>query len=679
MQHTGKKPRFKTTNKITVLHKRYSFLIKQDTRNGLKDSMKPYKSKNEDSQELLLMNGGIYLKKKRDKPEVRFSVFENVIFILKDVFKYYKPLMALLIVEAVLGVVTSLLGIYLPKLAVELVTTKKNLNQALFSLVILAIILTIAVTLQSIAASAKYQYQQNMSWHYMRELFFKTLNCDYLVIESEKGHTRYQKARRSVDGGESSGTSVMISSMLSLFTGTMSFILFSSIIAILNPFIIFLVVGISAVNYFALCNAKNYEQNNKNELAKLENKLDYIENTCGDVKAAKDVRVYALQGWFIFMHEQLTGVYTLLKQKIQNRHFISFAVNAITLLLRDGIAYAYLIWCVTHGQITIDYFVLYLGAITGLSGWISQVVGNLNAISSANLKMNDVREFLENTDAPESDNPQELPKAGSGVSIEFRDVCYSYYQGSKDILNHFDLKIEHGETLALVGVNGAGKTTIVKLLCGFYRPDSGEILINKIDIKMFRKKDLFKMFSVIFQDIMLLPFTVAENISMKAESEIDMERVAECLNKVGLTDEINKYEKGIDSMMTKYLDTNGIMLSGGQQQKLLMARALYKDAPILVLDEPTAALDPIAENEVYESFNSSAKGKTVVFISHRLASTRFCDKIIMLSEGKIIESGTHEELINKQGSYADMFNIQSQYYNDTSKEVHFEKNIKRSN
>lgn len=607
--------------------------------------------------------------KRKDKPKLHFSIFENVLFILKDVLKYYKPLMALLVIEAVLGVVTPLLGIYLPKLAVELVTTKQDLHRAILLLIIFTIVFTIAVTLQSVAASAKYQYQQNMGWHYMRELFFKTLNCDYLLLESAIGHTQYQKARRSVEGGESAGTSVMISSMLSLFTGTMSFILFSSIIATLNPLIILLVVCISAVNYFALRHAKNYEQNNKNELAKLENKLDYIENTCGDVKAAKDVRIYALPGWFIFMHGQLTGAYTLLKKKIQNRHFISSAVNAVTLLLRDGVAYAYLIWCVTHRQIAIDNFVLYFGAITGLSGWISQVVSNLNAISSANLKINDMREFLENTNAPESDNPQELPKFGSGVSIEFRDVCYSYNKDSKNILHHFNLKIEPGETLALVGVNGAGKTTIVKLLCGFYRPDSGEILINGLDIKTLKKKELFKMFSVIFQDIMLFPFTVAENISMRTETEVDKERVAECLNKVGLTDEINKYGKGIDSMMTKYLDSNGIMLSGGQQQKLLMARSLYKDAPILVLDEPTAALDPIAESEVYESFHTFTKGKTAIFISHRLASTRFCDKIIMLSEGKVIEAGTHEELIKKQGAYADMFNIQSQYYNDTSKEV----------
>jgi len=245
-------------------------------------------------------------------------------------------------------------------------------------------------------------------------------------------------------------------------------------------------------------------------------------------------------------------------------------------------------------------------------------------------------------------------------------VCFSYNPENGNVLNNFNLDIKPGEKIALVGVNGAGKTTIVKLLCGFYAPDSGEILISGIDIKNFRREELYRLFSAVFQDIMILPFTIAENVSMKSGRKTDKNLVWSCLEKAGLGEHIKTHEKGIDSKMLKNIDADGIMLSGGQQQKLLLARALYKDAPILLLDEPTAALDPIAESEVYEKFNEMSQNKTAVYISHRLASTRFCDRIVFLKDGAASEIGTHWELMQKGGEYANMFEIQSHYYNKSS-------------
>ncbi len=215
--------------------------------------------------------------------------------------------------------------------------------------------------------------------------------------------------------------------------------------------------------------------------------------------------------------------------------------------------------------------------------------------------------------------------------------------------------------MALVGINGAGKTTIVKLLCGFYRPNSGEILIGGKDIRDFRKEDLFSLFSTVFQDIYIQPFTVAENVSLQDANHTDRSRVQECLAQAGLWDKISQCEMGMDTPMTKDL-TNGLVLSGGEQQKLLMARALYKGAPIFILDEPTAALDPIAESQTYEQFHKLAADKTTLYISHRLASTRFCDKIAFLKNGTITEEGTHEGLLQKGGDYSKMFELQSHYY-----------------
>lgn len=199
------------------------------------------------------------------------------------------------------------------------------------------------------------------------------------------------------------------------------------------------------------------------------------------------------------------------------------------------------------------------------------------------------------------------------------------------------------------------------MLCGFYRPNSGKILIGGKDIRNFRKNDLLELFSAVFQDIYIPPFTVAENISMQDAIGTRQARVRECLAKAGLWEKISACGNGIDEPMTKEI-TDGIVLSGGEQQKLLMARALYKDAPILLLDEPTAALDPIAESQTYGQFHEIASNKTAIYISHRLASTRFCDKIAFLSGGKVTEEGSHEELMQKGGAYCEMFALQSHYY-----------------
>ena len=244
-----------------------------------------------------------------------------------------------------------------------------------------------------------------------------------------------------------------------------------------------------------------------------------------------------------------------------------------------------------------------------------------------------MRRYLEAADEPDPDPAAEPPEEGTPVSITFEDVSFSY-EGKYQVLDHFNLHIGAGEKIALVGVNGAGKTTIVKLLCGFYKPDSGRILLNGTDIRLYRKEDLYRLIAPVFQEATILPFTVAQNVSLR-EKEMDRGRIRECLIKAGLWEEISRLPEGMDTMLMNLEEGGGAGLSGGQQQKLLMARALYKDAALLFFDEPTAALDPIAESETYEMFHSLAGNKTAVYISHRLASTRFCDHVIFLENGRV--------------------------------------------
>lgn len=593
----------------------------------------------------------------------RHTVWENIRYLLADIAVYSKLLLVLIGVEVIFAVILPLMGIYLPKLAVELAAEGAKSGEVLWKLGWFALLLGAARGVKQMADRAKYIYSNDMRVYYQAQIMMKSFSCRYEQVGSSSGLDRFQKAVRSLEWGDGSGTSVLLYSAISLFVAGTSFLLLAGLISIVHPLMVVYLIVLSGVNYAALRWARNYEQSRRGDMAGLERKLHYVEYHSADVRAAKDVRIYGMAGWFMMLRDQLLDSYASLLGSIKQRHYRTGLIQALTMLLRDGAAYAYLIWLVTAGDMSVGDFVLYFGAVTGFSGWVQQLVDQLNRIQGASLQMNDMRDFLERSDDPEPEYPHPLPAPGTPLSIEFRGVSYSYgmEEGGK-VIDNLSLRIGPGEKLALVGLNGAGKSTLVKLLCGFHKPDSGEILINGLNINGYRTADLYGLISAVFQEITILPFTVSENVSMMARSETDASRVWDCLQQAGLDKEIRRHPAMIDTPMLKVIKEEGILLSGGQQQKLLMARALYKDAPILILDEPTAALDPIAESETYESFHRLSLDKTAIYISHRLASTRFCDRVALIRNGAIAEIGTHAELMGQGGEYARMYEIQSHYY-----------------
>lgn len=602
--------------------------------------------------------------KKKEKP--KYSVIHNVIFLLKDMKKVYPLLLPYLVMLCGFSVLSPVLGIYLPKVAVELAQKQADTEEIIIRLGGLGLLLAFSMALPGMAKQGKYMMQNMMRTYYMKKMYMKSLYCSYSLIESAEGQRKLQRAVSAMDGGDLSGLMLMTDSAVLMIVNCMGFGIYSGIIASLNIAVILLLVSLTLINFFATKHAQHYEYKCQDEHAGIANKRNYIQQTANDVQYGKDIRLYSMEPWFLHLWEKIMSTGMALHYKIRKRYFMARSVNAATLLVRDGVAYAYLIWSVLRGNITVGDFVLYFGAVTGFSDFVGNIINSANDLHKSNLQMNDMRLFIDMADEPEPEDPVSIsdciPK-DVGIRIDFENVTFSYDKEAEPVLKDFTLHIDSGEKIALVGVNGAGKTTVVKLLCGFYKPESGRILIGGIDIRRYRREELMQLFSAVFQDIYIPPFTVAENISMQTEENTDMERVSTCLKWAGLYDKICEYPEGIHSPMTKEIE-DGIMLSGGQQQKILMARALYKDAPVLVLDEPTAALDAIAESETYENFHTFSKGKTAIFISHRMASTRFCDRIVYLNHGKIEESGTHEELMALCGAYAEMYEIQSQYYKD---------------
>ena len=332
-------------------------------------------------------------------------------------------------------------------------------------------------------------------------------------------------------------------------------------------------------------------------------------------------------------------------------------------MARNGIAYAYLIHTALNRGQSASLFLLQFSAVTGFTAWITTILDSLIALHRESQKLCRIREFLEWPEPCRMEEGEAVPRSPKGYELRLENVSFRYPEAEKDTICGMNLTICPGEKLAIVGLNGAGKTTLVKLLCGLLDPTEGRVLLNGEDIRQFDRRDYYRLFTTVFQEHSLFSASLAANIA-QSETDIDMERVKECVKNAGLEETISQFPEGLGTNLGKALHDDGIELSGGQEQRLLLARALYKDASILLLDEPTAALDPIAENDMYLRYDAITRGRTAVYISHRLASTRFCDRVLFLKDGKIVEAGTHEELLALGGEYAALFEVQSRYYRE---------------
>ena len=309
-----------------------------------------------------------------------------------------------------------------------------------------------------------------------------------------------------------------------------------------------------------------------------------------------------------------------------------------------------------------------VGAVTQYVGALTKLFFGISTMMSAVADMQSNAEFLETSyeflDIPNNMYQGSLTtekRSDRQYEIEFKDVSFRYPGSSDWALRHVDMKFRVGQRLAVIGENGSGKTTFIKLLCRLYDPQEGEILLNGINIRKYRYDDYMALFSVVFQDFWLLPETLGENVAGTAE--YDRSRAEQCLKEAGFEERLQKMPKGLDTHLYKTFDKDGVEVSGGEAQKIAIARALYHDKPFIVLDEPTAALDPVAEAEIYSKFNEIAGDKTAVYISHRLSSCKFCDEIAVFDKGQVVQKGSHEELLkDEEGKYHALWNAQAQYY-----------------
>lgn len=423
-----------------------------------------------------------------------------------------------------------------------------------------------------------------------------------------------------------------------------------------------IIVLASVAGFYFNRHLNEWDFRHREERAGYYTRMNYIVKKSEGFEIAKDIRIFGLQNWLQDIYLDARDLLKAFLYK-KGRHDIWSNIFQIVFdLARNAIAYVVLIHMCLEDGMAASEFLLYFSAISGLSEWITGVFRHLAMYHEKSLKMSSVQEYLNKEEQFQFGSGKPLPNEGKW-ELELANVSFRYPGSGTYILKDFNLTIHDGEKLSIVGLNGAGKTTLIKLLCGFYDPTEGRVLLNGTDIRNFDRRAYYRQFSAVFQDYSLLDLTIAETVAQTCE-DIDFFRVHDCLDKAGISQWANTLPQGIETHIGKNVYDDGVHLSGGQIQRLLLARALYKNGGILVLDEPTSALDPIAEHKIYCTYNDLTRHKTAIFISHRLASTRFCDRIIFLEKGQIKEEGTHETLMQKNGAYAQLFAVQSQYYQE---------------
>lgn len=597
------------------------------------------------------------------------NIIQNAWFLAKESWKWDKRILLFLAITTLTGIALPLFGIYLPKVAVDLLLQKAEPMRVLQVLGSMVGGLLILQGLHGyLSKRAYYHHNEFRNTFFVQSLFLVSLQCKYSYTEDGEFYKLYRRAINSVRSGDASGTSVFFDQIPQVITGAACFFLYSGILSQLHILVIVFLLLTSLVTYFFRHRENVCYERTRNDYAMAEKRLYYTIGECGDSRTGKDVRVYNMKGWLMRQiqrfQEDEREILRIRRRKGYETHLVSCWLN----FFRDSFAYAYLILQTVQGKIGMGDFMLFFGAITGFSVWVTGLVDQMSMIKTANVKMNDLRTFLDIPAEDTNSGECEMPDLSEGVEIEFDHVSFAYPGSEKSVISDLSFHIRKGEHVALVGLNGAGKSTLLKLMMGMYEPTKGTIRLNGADITKLRKKDIYQLYSAVFQDTMILPAMIDENIALRPKADVDRTRVEEMLRLSGLDTDFSERNITLNSYMTDRLVEDGIYLSGGQEQKFLLARALYKDAPVLLLDEPTAALDPLAEQEVYESYQKLCRNKTALFISHRLASTQFSDWIMFLQNGHIIEKGNHEELLAAGGEYARLYELQSYYYNLTEEE-----------
>ncbi|MDM8200171.1 ABC transporter ATP-binding protein [Allofournierella massiliensis] len=604
------------------------------------------------------------MKQRKKSP---YNLWQNTGFMLAQAWRKYPSVIFLSIALAAATAAQTVTELLIAPMILQKVEDAAPLNELLVTIGGFSLALLLLSGLTRYLDTNTLFGRVSVRTEIVRQIGMKLARTSYPNLLDARFNDLESKAAAAT-GSNDRATEYIWTTWTVILTAVLGFIVYLAVLSGLHPLLLVVIIVTTAAGYFVNKRINEWGYRHREEEAGYLKEMRYIREKVTERSPAKDIRIFGLADWLNDVWYKSLRLYQAFVHKRESIYLWTNVVDLLLSLLRNGITYAYLLRLTLIGGMSASEFLLYFTAASGFTQWVTKILEMFTQLHQQSLDISIVREFLEYPEPFRFEEGDPLPKdLRLPCEIHLENVSFRYPKAEADTLHQIDLTIRPGEKLAVVGLNGAGKTTLVRLICGFLDPTEGRVLLNGEDIRRYNRREYYQLFSAVFQEFSVLEASVAENVAQRVEG-IDEERVRRCLEQAGLTEKVQSLSKGLQTPIGRQVFEDGVELSGGQTQRLMLARALYKDGPILVLDEPTAALDPIAENDIYQKYSEMTHGKTSVFISHRLASTRFCDRILMLESGRITEEGTHDQLLAQGGSYAKLFAVQSRYYKEGGKE-----------
>ena len=602
--------------------------------------------------------------KKEKDPKPKYNMGQNSWFMIKLAWTSgEKKVLVLSLLSAILAVALNLVNLYVSPAILSSVERHAPVADLLLTIVgfFLGIML---VSAASTYVNANTLYGRiSVRCEILNLLNRKAATTSYPNVDDDRYRKLLTKSSECINTNQAAAEAIW-TTLTTLTANLLGFIIYVSLLTSVQPLLILIILVTTVISYLIGNYLNGYGYRHREEEAEYERHMDYITGRARDLSAAKDIRIFGLRPWLEDLYGKAMESYTAFHSKAQSVYIWAKIADLVLAFLRNAIAYAYLIGLVIQNDLGVAEFLLFFTAVGGFTQWVAGILGGFNTLHKQSLDISTVRECLEYDEPFKFDGGEHIEaEADRKYEIRLENVSFCYPGADKNTLTNINLTLHPGEKLAVVGLNGAGKTTLMKLICGFLDPTEGRVLLDGKDIRNFNRADYYTMFSAVFQSFSILAGTIATNVAQN-DVGIDMERVKECIEKAGLRAKIESLPEGYETYLNREVYEGAILLSGGETQRLMLARALYKNAPFIVLDEPTAALDPIAESDMYQKYNEMTSGRSSIYISHRLASTRFCDRIIMIDNAGISEEGTHDELLKLGGKYAGLYEVQSKYYKE---------------
>ena len=596
-----------------------------------------------------------------EKP--KYNLWQNSWYMVKLAWRYSKSVLAICIILAAATAGETVVQLLIAPGILQKLELRASLPQLLGAIAIFTGALILFAAAKEYFDLNKLFGRVTVRIKLIEAIAEKMAQTSYENLLDTAFLQRKERASSACDDNQSPAENIWLT-WTNILANLLGFAVYLALLSSLSPLLILVVIATTAAGYFVSRKVNQFGYLHREEEAAYTAEMRYVKRTVTSRAFAKDIRIFGLKPWLMEVWQKSFQLYESFLRRREKHYFLTNLADFLLSLLRNGISYAYLLHLTLTEGLSASTFLLYFTAASGFTQWITGILEQFTTLSKASLEISVVREFLEWPEGFQLTGGDPIPDAVNGTyELQLEHVTYRYPGAAEDTIHDLSLTLHRGEKVALVGLNGAGKTTLVKLLCGFLDPTQGTVRLNGVDIRKLNRRAYYKLFSAVFQEFSLLEATVAENLAQQVAG-IDEEKVWQCLQNAGLSDAVRALPQGLQTHLGRSIYDDGTELSGGQTQRLMLSRALYRDGAVLVLDEPTAALDPITESEIYLKYSEMTQGKTSLFISHRLASTRFCDRIILLENGSIAEEGSHEALLQRGGSYAKLFSVQRRYYEE---------------